>query len=159
MKTMRSLARWAWLMMKRLLRRPAYWAVLLLVPLFALALLLFSRQESGALTIALAMEDPADPAASAAVGRLTGEEGVLLFRLCGDAEEAREEVRLGRADAAWIFRADCAAQLRHFGERGRGEAVAVVQREDHALLMLSREKLFAALYPETSFEIFAAFLG
>ena len=46
---------WCGLLTKRLLRRPAYLAVLLLIPLFALALALFSRQESGVLSVALVL--------------------------------------------------------------------------------------------------------
>ena len=43
MKKLRRFFLWSGLLLKRLLRRPAYLAVLLLVPLFALAITLFSR--------------------------------------------------------------------------------------------------------------------
>ena len=62
MSAFRRFFLWYGLLTKRLLKRPAYLAVLLLIPLFALAISLFSRQESGAVTVALCLEDPTDPA-------------------------------------------------------------------------------------------------
>ena len=159
MKKLRRFLLWCGLLLQRLLRRPSYLAVLLLVPLFALAIALFSRQESGVLTIALALEDPDDAAARAAVERLTGEKSILLFLACEDEASAREAVSRGRADAAWIFRADLQRKLERFAQRGHAAAVAVLQREDNVLLRLAREKLFAAIYPETSFALFQDFLA
>ena len=158
MKKLRRFFLWSGLLLKRLLRRPAYLAVLLLVPLFALAITLFSRQESGVLTIALALENPDDSAARAAVERLTAEESVLRFLPCEDEERAREAVSRGKADAAWIFRADLEKKLDRFAQRGHAAAVTVLEREDNVFLRLSREKLFAAIYPETSFALFADYL-
>ncbi len=159
MKTLRRFFLWSGLLLKRLLRRPAYLAVLLLVPLFALAIALFSRQESGVLTIALVLEDPDDRTARAAVERLTGEESILLFLECEDEESARESVRRGRADAAWIFHADLEKKLERFAQRGHAAAVTVLQREDNVFLRLAREKLFAAIYPELSFALFKDYLA
>ena len=159
MKTIRRFFLWSGLLLKRLLRRPAYMAVLLLVPLFAVAIALFSRQESGVLTIALALEDPNDPAAQAAVGRLTGEESILLFEIVEDEDSARESVRSGRYDAAWIFRAGLEKKLERFAQRGHAAAVTVLEREDSVFLRLAREKLFAAIYPETSFALFSDYLA
>ncbi|MBR5343053.1 MAG: hypothetical protein IK149_04060 [Oscillospiraceae bacterium] len=158
MKAFRRFLLWYGLFSKRLLRRPAYLAVLLLVPLFAVALTLFSQQKSGVLTVALALEDPRDPAASAAVERLTRGDSILLCELAESPEAAREAVRSGRADAAWIFSDDFEAALQHFAARGYADAVTVVEREDNVLLMLSRELLFAAIYPETSFELFSYYV-
>ncbi len=159
MKGMKRFFLWWGLLAKRLLRRPAYLAVLLLVPLFALALSLFSGQESGVLRVALAAEDPADPAAAAAIARLTEGRSVLLCRDHGSEAAAREAVQTGQADAAWIFSADLERKLGRFAQRGHAAAVTVVEREDNVLLMLSREKLFAALYPEASFAIFSDYLA
>lgn len=159
MKQLRRFFLWFWLLLKRLLRRPAYLAVLLLVPLFALALALFSRQESGVLRIALAMEDPDDRTARAAVDRLAEGESILLFTETEDEDAAREAVRRGKADAAWIFHADFEKKLDRFAQRGHAAAVTVLEREDNVFLRLSREKLFAAIYPETSFALFRDYLA
>ncbi len=159
MKKLRRFFLWYALLTRRLLRRPAYVAVLLLVPLFALALSLFAGQDSGVLTIALCRENPDDPAAAAAVARLTEGESVLRFYEIHDPDAAREAVRRGQADAAWLFAGDLEAQLDRFARRGRADAVTVLQREDNILLQLAREKLFAAMYHETSFAIFSDYLS
>lgn len=158
MDRIKRICLWSGLLTKRLMRRPAYLAVLLLIPLFAAALALFSRQESGALTVALVLEDPGDRAGCAAVDRLKESGGVLLFREPEDEEAAREAVRTGRADAAWIFRSPLEDKLARFARRGHAEAVTVIEREDNVFLMLAREKLFAAIYPETSFALFSDFV-
>ncbi len=149
---------WYGLLSKRLLKRPAYLAVLLLIPLFALALSLFSRQESGAVTVALCLEDPEDPIACAAAGRLMNGESVLRCVPYEDADAAREAVRAGRADAAWIFAPDLEAGFTAFARYGSGRLITVTEREDNVFLMLSREKLYAALYPELSFALFRSYL-
>lgn len=148
---------WTGLFAKRLLRRPAYLAVLLLIPLFAAALTLFSHQKSGVVTVALVVEDPQDPAAAAAADRLTQGGSILLCLPMDSADEAREAVRAGRADAAWILNENFSAELDRFAARGNAAAVTVVESGDNLLLLLAREKLFAAIYPETSFAVFSRF--
>ena len=149
---------WYGLLSKRLLRRPGYLAVLLLIPLFALALALFSRQESGVVTVVLCLEEPADPAARAAAERLLNAESILRCSACPDPDAAREAVRSGQADAAWILPANLEKRLDFFARYGSGGSITVVEREENVFLMLVREKLYAALYPELSFSVFRNYL-
>lgn len=149
---------WYRLLSRRLFKRPAYLAVLLLIPLFASAVMLFSRQDSGVLTIALCLEDPADPLASAVADRLLSGDSVLLIESYETEADAREAVRAGRADAAWIIGTDLKAKLNAFARYGSGGLVTVVEREENVFLALSREKLFAALYSELSYSVFDTFL-
>ena len=120
MKKIRKFFLWYALFTKRLIRRPAYLAVLLLVPLFAAAVAMFSRGDSGVLTTALVMRNPEDPAAQAAVERLTAGDSILRCLVYESEEAARDAV--------------------------------------HVFLMIAREKLFAAIYPETSYSLFRAYL-
>ena len=158
MSSLRRFFLWYGLLSKRLLRRPGYLAVLLLIPLFSLALVLFSRQESGVVTVALCLEEPADAAARAAAERLLNAESILRCSAYPDSESAREAVRSGQADAAWILPADLEKRLDFFARYGSGGSITVVEREDNVFLMLAREKLYAALYPELSFSVFRNFL-
>lgn len=158
MSSIRRFFLWYALLSKRLLRRPGYLAVLLLIPLFALALALFSRQESGVVTVALCLEEPADPAARAAAERLLNAESILRCSAYPDGDAAREAVRQGQADAAWILPADLEKRLSSFARYGSGGCITVVEREENVFLMLAREKLYAALYPELSFSVFRNYL-
>ena len=158
MSSIRRFFLWYGLLSKRLLRRPGYLAVLLLIPLFALALALFSRQESGVVTVALCLEEPADAAARTTAERLLNAESILRCSAYPDPEAAREAVRSGQADAAWILPADLEKRLDFFARYGSGGSITVVEREENVFLMLAREKLYAALYPELSFSVFRNFL-
>lgn len=159
MSSIRRFFLWYLLLTKRLLKRPAYWAVLLLVPLFAAAVALFSQQESGVLTVAVCLEDPEDPAARAAADRLLNAESILRCIGAEDPEAAREAVRSGKADAAWIFGERFGPGLDAFARYGKGKLITVVEREENILLMVCREKLYAALYPELSFSLFSSYLS
>lgn len=158
MRSFRRFLLWYGLLSKRLLKRPAYLAVLLLIPLFALAIALFSRQDSGVVTVALCLEEPADPSALAAAERLMDAESVLRCLPYDDPEAAREAVRSGKADAAWILPADLEKRLLAFARYGSGGSITVAEREESIFLMLSREKLYAALYPDLSFSVFRNFM-
>lgn len=158
MSSLRRFFLWYGLLSKRLLRRPGYLAVLLLIPLFALALALFSRQESGVVTVALCLEEPADTAARTTAERLLNAESILRCSAYPDPEAAREAVRSGQADAAWILPADLEKRLDFFARYGSGGSITVVEREENVFLMLAREKLYVALYPELSFSVFRNFL-
>ena len=158
MSSVRRFFLWYWLLTKRLVKRPAYLAVLLLIPLFAAAITLFSRQDSGAVTVAVVLEEPSDPVASAAVEHLLRNESILRAVPVESAEAAREEVRSGRVDAAWIFTPGLSSGLDDFAHYGTGGHVTVVQREDNIFLMVSREKLFATLFSDLSFALFRNYL-
>ena len=158
MKKMRRLLLWYGLLTKRQLKRPAYLALLLLVPLLALAVALSVRQDSGIVTVAVACEDPADPVSAAAVDRLLSGKSVLRFLTCAEAEDAKNAVIHGEADAAWIFRADTGEMLERYVQKGRGTIVTVIEREDNVFLKLAREKLYAAVYPDLSYTMFRRFL-
>ena len=148
MRKLRTLLRWWMLLNKRLLKRPGFWAILAAVPVLVLALSLAAASPGGIVRIAVGLEAPEDPAATAAADRITGGQSVLALVRCGDAEEAETMVSTGRADGAWIFPSDYTQCL---GKAAAGEEtrlVTVMEKEDSVLLRLSREKLFAALYPD-----------
>ena len=158
MKKTRKLLLWYGLLTKRQLKRPAYLALLLLVPLLALAVTLSARQDSGIVTVAVACEDPSDPVSAAAVDRLLSGKSVLRFLIYEGAEDARDAVICGKVDAAWIFHADAAETLERHVQKGRGAIVTVIEREDNVFLKLAREKLYAAVYPDLSYTMFRRFL-
>ncbi|MBR3474696.1 MAG: hypothetical protein IKH34_06480 [Oscillospiraceae bacterium] len=158
MSSIRRFFLWYWLLTKRLIKRPAYLAVPLLIPLFAAAVALFSKQDSGVLTAAIYLEDPEDPVACAVADRLLNGDSILRCVQVDSAEAAREQVRSGYADAAWLFGSDLGAGFDAFARYGSGGIITVAEREDNIFLMISREKLFAMLYPELSFAMFRNYL-
>jgi ABC-2 type transport system permease protein len=135
------------LLWKRLFRRPGYLVILAAVPLLTLALLAAAGQGSGLVTAALVLTEPEDPAALAVLKDLTENPGAVRVREYPTQAAALGAVTGGEADAAWIL-GDLTAGLRAYAERGWTDGlIRVAEREDGPLLMLARERLFAALFP------------
>ena len=148
---------WYGLLTKRLLRRPAFWALLACVPLLAGALTLAARQESGIVRVALFCPD--DAAARRSADRLLASDSLVRCTEYETETAARAAVQSGSADAAWLFRAETGDELERFAaRRGTRGAVVVVEREDTVFLRLAREQLAAALYPEASRALFRQYL-
>lgn len=141
---------------KRLLKKPGFIAFLCLIPLLAGAASHMAQLDSGVLTIALACEDPDDATANDIIESLEKGSQMLRFVRCGQPDKAKELVYGGRADAAWIFRADMRAAVDRY-VRNRvpsSAAVTVIEREESAALALTREKLCSALYPYASYSLY-----
>lgn len=146
------LRRW-WILQKRLLKKPAFLAILLLIPLLVGAMSLVSTGErSGIVTVALAAQNSDDPLSQELLSSLADSSTLMTFMVCDSPSEASTLVESGRADAAWIFPDGLQEKMEAFLNHihGRNAFVVVVQREDNVLLRLSQEKLNAALYPYLS---------
>ena len=158
MKIIPTTLLWMRLLNRRLIRRPLFLVILLLVPILTLSLGGASDSaEVGVMNVALAW-DAKDSDARALAEALGEESGVVRFHLCSNAQEARRMVAEGRADLAWIFRPGLEEGMQK-SLHGRFPVVTVVERESSALLALSREKLFGALYPRLSRLLFRDYLS
>lgn len=146
------LRRWA-IFNKRLLKKPEFIAILLLIPLLTAALFWVSKKEqSGVLTVALGCEDRNDPIASAVTEELLTKKSMIRFIECTAPADAAFLVADGTADAAWIFPANMQDRIDRFCNYylGKSAFVTVIQRESNVLLQLSHEKLAAVLFPYLS---------
>ena len=151
--------RWCALLLKRCFRRPGYLVILAAAPLLTLALLTAARQGSGLVTAALVLTDPEDPAAVLTREDLISSSGAVRVLEYDTPEAALRAVEEGTADAAWIL-GSLGADLRAYAERGWTDPVIrVAEREDTPLLMLARERLYAALFPALSHAEFDALMG
>lgn len=159
MKKWKMAAAWCCLLTKRLYRKPAFLAILLLIPLLVLGYGMAARQDSGVITVALARED-GDPLAVSVTEKLAQSNGLILFRLCTSPEEAETLVRTGKTDAAWIFSAEMEAKVCRFvnDPARRNAFVTVVERESTVPLMLAREKLSGAVFSCCSEKMYLSWL-
>lgn len=157
---MKRIFLWFVLLNKRLSRRVSFWLILAAVPLLVLALGLLAQQESGVATVAIYVEDETDPASAAVLERLHTQKGVLRYLFTDSEREAASLVKTSRADIAWILSSDLTQRL---DDRAAGQSKPVVRvyvREgDSILQMLAREKLFAALYPELTYDIYTHYVN
>lgn len=156
---MRRLLTWWILMTKRLLRRPMYIVILFAAPILAFTLTLAARLDSGIVTAALCLTDEGDEAALAVRASLTENGGVVRIIPVESEAEAKSAVLTGKADAAWII-GSLGEALEEYARYGSAEdAVLVYEREDTVLLRLAREKLYAALFPQLSYEVYAKLMA
>ncbi len=142
--------KWLWLQEKRLFRRPAFLALLLALPLFALLTSAMSGAEEGFLTVALCPGD-------GALAEPLRQTSLLRFLCAEDEHTATAMVRAGEADAAWILPQNLSGALTAFFEEGE-PVVRVVQREETVPLRLARERLAAALFTPAAREVYLSTL-
>jgi len=160
MKKLRQFFMWILLLNKRLFKKPGFLVILVMIPLLVLAVDLIGDEDSGALTVALSIEDSDDPLATEIVKSLTDSSRLIRFIECNDPDDAKELVENGTSDAAWIFHEDLEKKIDKFTKNihQRNAFVTVIQREETILLQLSREKLYAALYPHTAFSLYKNYI-
>lgn len=139
--------RWLWMLSKRLYKRAAFLAILLLIPLAVLALDAAAQANSGFIHVVLSQTDPADPISSALVERFMSEQSLILFSYVDDPRAATDMVIAGEADAAWVFPNNMEEKMDRFvtSHYTRGGVVTVVEREQTVFSRIAREKLNFAL--------------
>lgn len=144
---MKKCLRWFFLLSKRLYKKTTFLALLVLLPILVLGYSTAAQEDSGVVTIALAMEDPQDPLAYQIVQDLTADSPLIRFVNCESPERAEALLVSGKADGAWIFPEDTSGMLAAFLKDPKtAPIVRVVQREETVLLRLAREKLNGTLY-------------
>lgn len=161
MKQITSFCRRYFIFNKRLLKKPGFVAILLLVPILVFSLnTVTGQEESGVMTVALAMQDPNDPIASEITESLLGSSTLIRFILCESISEASGLVEGGKADAAWIFPENMQEKLDNFTDfiNQRNAFVKIIEREDNVLLLLAHEKLASVLYPYCSYSLYRGFI-
>ena len=136
---------WLWLSWKRLWKKPLYVILILLLPVAALCYAAAMQEESGVVSVALAVPENATIQTKQTVERLTEKDGLVRF-LPASAQEAERLVRTGKVEAAWIFPENLEKKTADYLADGGSPVVQVVQREENVLLRLSRELLSGAVY-------------
>lgn len=144
---MKRWLKWLYMLSKRLYKRAAFLAILVLIPLAVLALEVASHGDSGFLHVVLVETDPDDLVSSALVERFLEEPSLVMFTYVDSPREALDMVEQGEADAAWIFPDDMEQKLTRFvtSHYTRGGVVTVVERKQTVISRVAREKLNFAL--------------
>lgn len=159
MKILQKILIWLAMLSKRLYKKPTFVVILVLIPVLVLGYTAISGGQSGILTIGLAWETE-DPITDQVVQALTEENALLTVQVIGDPGAAEELLRAGKLDAVWIFPGNMAEKIREFALQpvSSNSFIRVLEREDSVALMLSREKLNAAVYPYVAQRVYVQFL-
>ena len=158
MKIIKRVLLWYHTFHKRFFLKKGFIVLIALVPLVGLLLGITASMDGGMLTVYLAREGD-DAKAAEIVSGLLEEKGIIRF-VESTPKDAREAVRLGKADEAWIFKADFGERLESFAHRQStsNALVMVIQREEGIAQMLAREKLCGALYPYLSHSFYVSYV-
>ncbi len=142
MKIKRALL-WFMLLEKRLLKKAGYVVLLICVPVIAIIMSLVASRSDGAFKVALYCADPSDPIASAMYEKLVSDNDIVGFREAGSREDARDLIRYGVADTAWILEGGVEGKLKEYvsGKDPSGPVFTVFIREETPAAILAREKL------------------
>lgn len=156
---MKFFGKWLRFQNKRLYKTPVFLALLLAIPLFTLAVSLLSEEESGFFRIQLAGVREGTLSARIA-DSLREDSELLLFSVAESEDAAKDAVRSGKADAAWIFPEDLEGALERFvlSNYTSPPAVTVFVREHTVPMRLSEEKLAGALYETCGKALFLSYL-
>lgn len=144
---MRQLLTFLFLQNKRLLKRPGFISVFLLVPILVILMSFASDMESSVLKIAVCPGK--DSAALESIRKIDSKESVIKFDVIYDKEKAINLVKQGKADAAWVFSDDYSEIIRNCVRTGKtAHLVTSYQPEDNPLLMLAMFRLNVVMYPQ-----------
>ena len=146
------------LLCKRLLKRPSFILILLLVPAFSLITNLTATEDTGFVRIAVSCEDRSDDISASLIDELKGSTNFLLLKEYDSPESAIDAVKSGRVDTAWVFPSNMSEKISAFVNGRKACLAKIYVTEDTMLTKASREKLFGALYSDISYEIYKKYV-
>lgn len=150
---------WYWIFTKRLFRRYSFILILCLIPVLIPIANFAMKQESGVVNIALCSEDKCDISEKIINDLLNGK-SVLKYKVYKTREEAVAAVNKNDADTAWIFNENFENNLKAYAaDESAKPFVTIIVRENTIPLQLVREKLFSAMYPYISYEMYLDFMN
>lgn len=156
-KKMKKALVWYWLLNKRLLKKLGFIAILMLIPIMAFTMTFFVKTEdSGMIRIAVVAVEPEDTLVQNAIGNLQNDGNVFVFSRFDSVDEAKRCVENKTVDAAWVFEADFTEKVIESARGGNESLVSVYAVQDNIFFKASKEKIFSALLPGISYEVFKA---
>lgn len=142
------LLKWLFLLTKRLYKKLTFLFILLLIPVSVALISLSAEEDSGFVTVALALEDKNDAVAMDIAKELSEGSELVHFAICSEKNQAMEMINTGKADSVWLFPEDMEEKLKDFvvNKNDRKPVVEIINRENSTALSLVREKLYGTVY-------------
>lgn len=143
---------WQYMLNKRLLHKKEFIILLCLIPVLVWCVTTFAKEDSGVVTVLLAMEDKNDELACNIIDEMKQEESIIRY-VEVDVDRVYEKIEAGEADCAWIFRENLQDKLitTFAGKMEKEVPVYVVTQEDNVALQLARTKLYGYIFPHLAF--------
>ncbi len=145
---------WCYALNKRLLKRPSFIIILLLIPIFTLSMSRVATEESGFVRIAVCALDKGDAAATAIIEELKKDNKMTVITECENESEARSLVEQGKVDTAWILLDNLESRADKIGRGESEQLVRIYMTEENTFVRAAREKLLGMFFPLVSYEIY-----
>ncbi len=145
---MQRLLKWALMLSKRLYKKVAFLAIMLAIPVFALAVSFAAKQDSGFIKVVLTKEDANDVVATKIVDELLQDNTLINFSAVESPADAVGMVKSGQADAVWIFPGGIEEKINAYSgvDSNKKPFIKVIEREKTVFSQISREKLTAIMF-------------
>lgn len=144
---------WYFILVKRLLKKPGFLMILLLIPILSVCLNMAADEEKSIVKVAVASKDKSDYAKSV-VESIDRESELISYSVCQTSEEAIEMVKSQKVDTAWIIRENLEENVNSFASGKNTVLVDVYLVEDNTFVQSSREALFGALFEKISYRMY-----
>lgn len=156
---MKNIGKWLLLLNKRLYKKITFLLILVLIPVLILGYGFAAQEESGVMTITLAQEGN-DPLAQTVMEDLKENSKLIRFVFCDSASEAKDMVRDGKADAAWIFAENMEELVGKFvlNPTRSNAFVRIFEGEETIPLKLAREKLSGTIFGHYSGTFYLSYI-
>ena len=154
MKKVRRGLVWLFMIWKRMFKKPGYVLLLLTIALLAISLSIFAQNSGSLVRIAIFADNVETKNVFLESENTTT---VIKYEYFESEQSAYDAVTAQGYDAAWILTGDLFDASREFTRNGE-PIVRIFQREDTVFLRLSREKLYATIYPYISKAIYDGFM-
>lgn len=147
---------WYILLNKRLLKRYSFILMLVLLPLLLFGLKSVSKEESGILHIALVLEENSY-INNEIKKELTDKESIILIKEERNKDEALSMLKSGKFDAVWILPKNIEEKINKYLSKG-DYLIEVYEKENSTILNLAREKLYKAVNPFISYQVYEKYM-
>ena len=150
---------WYLMLNKRLLKKTGFIVILCMIPVFAFVFYLCSKEDEGSfMRIALAVENTEDKLAVEVMEKLHEDTAVFQFTICDSEDEAKRKVEASQVDAAWVLVDHMESVFEKIGQGKQGTLIKIFESEESTFLKISREKIFAVLYPYVAYYMYADYV-
>ncbi len=157
-KGFKKIILWYYLLSKRLFKKAGFLIILAVIPVLTLAFSVMAESsDSGLFRIATCLKDPNDKAALEVLKDIEQGSDVISFIRTDNEAQLINMVESGKADAGWVFEENFKLKLTKYSKDKLTKLITVYEAEYSSINSLSREKIYAALYPKISYDIYVKY--
>lgn len=156
-RKLRDLSMWFLMFCKRLLYKPSFLVLLVIIPLTVIAVSKSVSQGGAVLRIGLYAEET--ETGKEIVEKLMKEKSIISFEKFDSEEAARQAVLSDKIQGAWIFPGDMEEKINKNAKLGTLKPlVKVIEQEDTIPLKLSHEILYGSVHPYVAYANYTSFI-